>query len=1448
MLPKRTRFARSAFSFAFTLFCSSFVVASHAQTTTAFAPVPSRLTKPVDESQLETLKGTLHPLASKANDRGAVDQGMPLERLQVMLKRSAVQEAALQQTLQDLHRPGTASYHKWLTPAQFGERFGPSNADIATLTAWLGSHGFAVTRVNPGKQTLEISGNAGQFQTTFHAAIHRYVVQGKTQYANASDPQIPAALASVFGGFASLNNFPMKSYAKSLGTAQVDKITHQAKPNWTQGATGYYPTLLLAPADFAVQYDLNPLYTAGVTGAGQTIAIINESNIDLALVNQYRSLFGLPVNPPNVIIDGNDPGIDGVNNPGGPNGASGEAYVDVELAGAAAPDATIDLVIAGDTALASGLTLAMEHAVYANVAPVLSLSFGSCEALDGSRNQQISALWEQAAAQGQTVMVSTGDTGSATCDNDTLEDFAVNGTAVNALASTPYNVAVGGTDMYFTDYALGGNGNLQGAAKYWNLSPTNSSPIVSLMSKAPEQPFNSSQFGLDYLPNLYPVSSNGSTLFAAGGGPSSCSSGTGSTCAGYPKPSWQTGAGVPADAVRDLPDVSMFGALSSNLVVTPVCAADGDCQPVAAGGTVQVSEYGGTSLSAPSFAGIMSLVNQKYGPQGQADYVLYPLAKQFPAAFNDITNGTISVPCNITAVQYRNTSYLPLDCIAVPNPLQVTNQYFGTATEGQIGDVATNTAEYNAGTGYDLASGLGSVDANNLVSNWNKVTFAGSSVTLVPSSTAFAHGTAITISGMVTPGSAGGAVALETTSSGPVNPAAPIAFTVSNGTYTGSVTSLPGGTYDIFGVYGGDGTNGPSTSSKTSITVTPEASTTSLSLVDASGSAVSTTAALPYGTQLLLDAKPSGVNSAGNSNAPTGTINYLSGTTSVGSVSLNAEGQAELNYAPVPSATAYAITAQYAGDASYSASTSAPATFTITKNVPNIGLSSGTEDSSALNLISGVTALTVQVENSAEYAAFQNTPYAYVNSPLAPTGVVTITGLPSGTLTSPMLSRAIDASNYLVEGVTTLPLPVEAAGTYLLTISYSGDANYASQAATTTVTVANPTGITTTTTASAVPAVSASTAALVSVTITGTSNGGPLSGTISFFSSGIFLGTVTIPSGYTSSTYSNTITLNGFLATGSNQLTVQYSGSSVYAPSYAVATIANGGSAGFSLAASGAINVVAGSNGTSTISVTPLAGLTGSVALTCAVTPIQGATVPTCSIASPAILNGGATTATLTVNTVAATTGGNYTVTVNGVDGSLTSAVTVPVLVTTTGTVTPVPAVTLSSSGSISIASPGGSGTSTISVVPSGGFTGAVSLACVITSTAAEAPSCSFGNTGTASITGTAAATATLTVNTTAASAAMEKPRFRMLPLSGGIAAATLLFFLVPVKRRRLSTLLGVLLLVAVAGFSAGCGSGTSAPSGGGNAGTPAGAYSVTVTGTANGVTIAPVNVSVTVQ
>jgi hypothetical protein len=267
-----------------------------------------RISQPIDDQQRVTLKGNVHPLARSRFDQGVVADSFPAQRMLLLLQRSPEQESALRQFLQDVHTPGNPSYHKWLTPDEFGKAYGPGDADVSSVTQWLQSRGFSVAGVAKGKTTIEFSGNAGQVRNAFHTEIHTYLIRGAEHHANNSDPQIPAALAPVVAGITPMNDFRPKSNAEVLGQAAYNVRSHQVTQQWTMFGLPD-PELAVAPGDFAVQYDLNPLYSAGTNGTGVTIGIIGDSNVDPALVAAYRTLFGLPVGAFNVIVDGNDPGL-----------------------------------------------------------------------------------------------------------------------------------------------------------------------------------------------------------------------------------------------------------------------------------------------------------------------------------------------------------------------------------------------------------------------------------------------------------------------------------------------------------------------------------------------------------------------------------------------------------------------------------------------------------------------------------------------------------------------------------------------------------------------------------------------------------------------------------------------------------------------------------------------------------------------------------------------------------------------------------------------------------------------------------------------------------------------------------------------------------------------------------------------------------------------------------
>jgi len=1551
---------------------SAFLIPSQSQARQAASQ--TRIASPIDESRLVTLKGAVHPLANARNDRGAAPDGMQLNRLQLVLKRSPSQESALHQLIGQMHTPGQPNYHKWLTPDQFGAQFGPSDQDIATVSDWLAGHGFTVTKVNPGRQTMEIAGNVAQFRSAFHTQIHRYSVNGEIHYANAGDPQIPAALAPVVGGFSSLNNFRHKSYARYMGKARYNPHTGTASPDWTigPGAPAYDNNYVLSPADYAVQYDIQPLYTAGTNGSGQSIAVVNESNVNIDLVNQFRSLFSLPVNPPQVIIDGSDPGVDGINNFDGPNGASVEAYLDVEWAGAVAPDAAVYLVIAADSELENGLDLAMAHAVDSNIAPIISLSFGNCEA--HANDASLNSLWEQAAAQGITVIVSTGDSGSAGCDDPDTQSYATGGQAVNGFASTPYNVAVGGTDFYYSNYNTTQTLLDAQLAGYWDTTPSNSTPKISIQGVIPEQPWNNSQYGLDIFTS---VSSTGSTISAGSGGASNCSTHIGANCqGGYPKPAWQSIGikGMPFDEARDLPDVSLFAANGYNGSYYPICAVDGDCQPASGAGSIQISGVGGTSASAPSFAGIMALVNQKYGRQGQADYVLYPLYAQFPSAFNDVTVGANTVPCEFAPT-------VGIDCISAGANAQVVN----SITEGEIG--TGTTPEYNAAAGYDLATGLGTIDANHLVADWPKVAFKSTTTTMTASPTTIVHGAAnaIAISGTVTgTGSPTGDVALVTDSPEELQQGEAF-FTLSQGAYSSTsaagkasypsgINFLPGGTYHIWGQYGGDTNNALSSSDPIEITVTPEASAIDLNLIGA-GSIYNPGNnpgnGIDYGTQLQLSAavgpasqaaalqtclvNDTGCSSIPSYTSPTGAVAFSDNSKPLYTAALNADGEAEYN-APY-AVGAHSLTASYAGDNSYSASTdSKPVTFTVIKDTPTFGGSpfSITTGGTGTNtyLINGTgqpTVLTIVLYNGAQYNSS-----SYSLAPVAPpTGTVAISGLSGATPASATLVPILDPNNAAIAATATFQVPAgTTSGTYTANFTYNGDANYnaASQSASIAITNNNSDGLkSSSTTATISGSISPDSRLLISGTVAGSGTASP-TGTVDFYSSGYVLAEVALSSSAGSTAqFSASFNSNGLIQGSSQVITVQYSGDTTYNPSAAVLstaisnplsdftmvpqttnipvsvsggadtgttpiniasvngfagtvtltcaaaspltcaaspnpTLSNNSSASSTLtvnvpagAAPGSYNAIVtgkdstnefvhtlafvvevsgssatpdftvsnggslvlaqgvNSNNTTPITVTPTGRFTGNVALTCAVSPTTGTSVPTCTVTTPLDITGTApVSGTLTVDTTSTTTANTYTVAVTGTSGSINSTTPVTVIVTPASA----SAFALTSSGNIAV-SPGATtgNTSTISVTPSGGFTGNVALTCSISPTAASDPATCSLSPATADITASAAVTSTLTVATTAASSALNAPLKIFWPAAGGTALAAAFFFFLPGRRRGWLAMLGLIaIFAALAGLSA-CGGGISGGGGPSNPGTTPGTYTVTVTGTSGSLT-----------
>lgn len=1123
------------------------------------------VTRAVDDTKTVTLRGTVHPLAKARFDQGAMPDSFAANRMLLILNRPPEREAALRQFLADVHNPGSAAYHKWVTPTQFGELFGPADSDIQAAESWLSSHGFRVARVTNSKSLIEFSGTAARVREAFHSEIHQYNINGEIHYANATELTIPEAIAPLVGGVSPMNNFRAKPALRSAGPASYSRATREATPLFTIPSGGS-SIFAIAPEDFATQYDLGLPYKAGFNGTGRTIGIIGESNIDLSLVNGYRQLFGLSNNPAQVVIDGNDPGIDPLPD------SDIEAYLDVELSGAVAPDATVNLYISDGSDVQDPITLSAVRAVTDNEASVLSLSLTTCEAgLTDAGNLFWSGLWEQAAAQGQTVFVASGDSGSAGCDFDG-ESVATQGLAVNGIASTPWNVAVGGTDFLYP----GSPPTASSATPFWN--QTNDSMDGSLKAPLPEQPWDA-PFGVNINPDA-------GSILAGGGGASSCavSSTAPSGCSGYAKPIWQSAPEVPNDGVRDIPDVSLFASALSNLSAYPICAEEGECAG-GPGGQTEILLVGGTSASAPAMAGIMALVNQKFGRQGQADFTLYALARQRPAVFHDLTTGTNNVPCQQGSP----------DCSLDTN-----------------GDGFFSLQEYAAGSGYDLASGLGSVDANALVTNWNKVSFSATTTTLTLAPTTFVHGTIVTVNATVaaTSGSNTPTGNIVLTTNGPFPIQRNAAIPLAGGAAAESFDFFPGGSYQVTAQYSGDGVFAPSQSAPVSLTVTPEPSSILFIEYGPNGTVLNSAAQAGFGQRWIFSALPFGMNGFQANGLATGSVTFTDGArTHV--EPLNSIGNAA--YSPdTLSVGANPIMLSYAGDASYQASTAGPFIITITKGDPELFIPS--------------VQPSVPIGGSLVVEADLGTGFG-----TPPTGSVTVT-LGATSTVARLIPANLGGFPHAIATATLTNFP--STGTFPLTVSYPGDGNWTP----TNVTYSSPITVTASALAASITTFSANPTSITrfqssnfTATVNSASGNPPApTGTVLFHANGqAFPGTLS-PTGPATSTASPSAPIPALvLSNGSNSIVAAYSGDGVYNPSTSVPSNVNVDLSTFSISLGDSrIVIPSGQTGGVTLFLNGQDGFNEALPVAC--NPSSSSI--TCASNPPIPLVRGNTTATVTVN------------------------------------------------------------------------------------------------------------------------------------------------------------------------------------------------------------------------
>lgn len=984
------------------------------------------ITQAVNDAQRVTLVGNVHPLATKAADRGAAPATLPEDRMLLVLRRSAQQEIALEAMLQSLQDKNSPNFHHWLTPAQFGAQWGASDADIAAITSWLQSYGFSVAGPTPARNAIEFSGTAGEVEQAFHTQIHAYDVKGVTHYANASDPQIPAALAPAIAGIASMNDFLPKPLIRRVNKASYNPRTHMARPSltgsWPNELGVDYDILLVGPADAATIYNspnptLNSAATgAAYTGSGAKIGVLGDSNIqrlgngDYQQNLNYRQLFGLSAMEPTVVVDGTDPGETNDAN-------TLEAYLDTEIAGGIAPGASVYLYIAMDTHSEPGVLLAAERALSDNTVDVLSMSFSTCEAeLGTGGNEFIAELWKQAAAQGISVTVATGDSGSAGCDDPTVNAPAYYGLQVNGLASTPYNLAVGGTDFAVL---AGPDGSGQDFSNYVSAN-TNAKTLLSVSGYIPEAPWNDSIENVPpgmYSTNVPYLDDGAPDIASGGGGKSNCSVGSWNgvfpACiAGYVKPSWQSGSGVPADKVRDVPDVSFFSGDGFNYAAWGICTdqdTDFSGNPITDctkddSGNFNITIIGGTSTAAPTMAGVLALLRQETGQrQGQAAYALYNLAKSVPSAFHDVTSGNNSVPCTVGTP----------DC-----SMNAAGNYFLNG--------------YNAGVGYDLATGLGSLNISKLISSWTATGLSTTTTSLTVTPTTVQHGLPMTASASVTSENdyPSGSVTLMADLGSATTTVGTYALNATGSTGTIDVPLLPGGKYEFIASYGGSAVDAKSASTPVAVEITPEPSTTALAVSEedlANGAAYTQSGAVPYGYPISMTVQPYGNHSTMVNGVlvpdgiATGTVKFTAGSADLGTGTLGSNGKVTLgNEFLAPGS--YTITAAYSGDASFQAS-SATKTLAVAKNN---------------------TLLTLKANET----SYENKPFVFTVSlattsgGAAPTGTVELiagsTVLATGTLTGKAGAGNVLASGSVTFNSITVPDAKEA-----IFARYSGDTNYA---------------------------------------------------------------------------------------------------------------------------------------------------------------------------------------------------------------------------------------------------------------------------------------------------------------------------------------------------------------------------------------------------------------------
>jgi len=604
--------------------------------------VVPRISSEITSSEQATLKGSLHPMAQAQFEAGRVPSDTKLSGITIVFSRSAAQQADLDALIAAQQNPASPLYHQWLTPDQFAARFGMAQADLDKVSSWIEQQGFSVDSVARSRNSIHFSGTARQVEQAFSTEMHYYTVGGVRHFAPSTNLSVPSALSSVVLAVRNLNDFRPKPM----------HVAPMAHPNFTSSQSG---AVHFAPGDVWTVYDVNPAFNSGYTGTGQSIAIMGQSAIVNSDIENFESAAGLATKDPTLVL------VPGTGTSTVFTGDESESDIDLEWSGAIAKGANLIFVYTGSNTN-YGVFDSLAYAVDEDLAPIISVSYGSCETEYTSTEMTAAELVPaQAVAQGQTIVVSSGDTGSSGCYGFTnLTTAQQEKEAVSYPASSAYVTAAGGTEIPAAD-------SVSTNSTYWD-AQSSTDILTSAKIYIPEIAWNDDALG------------NG--LSSSGGGPSVFIS----------RPSWQAGVtGIPSGTTRLVPDIALNS--SPNYPGYLYCTSDtetgitGSCSSgFRDANSVYLTVAGGTSFAAPVFAGMVAIINQAKGytqGQGLINSTLYSLAANsadYASAFHDITSGNN-------------------DCTA-------SSTY------------CSSTAGFSAGTGYDEVTGLGSVDLANLIAVW----------------------------------------------------------------------------------------------------------------------------------------------------------------------------------------------------------------------------------------------------------------------------------------------------------------------------------------------------------------------------------------------------------------------------------------------------------------------------------------------------------------------------------------------------------------------------------------------------------------------------------------------------------------------------------------------------------------------------------------------------------